>query len=114
VLRPGIDSFTLLEELFGGADEGTWERVSTDGGYVLHPGVDRLAALRKRSCGEDEGIHISLPPRRIYVDGFIMQGSEVLDHPCVSCLILLINTVGIIWVLWSVVLPWSPEKTDFG
>jgi len=32
----------------------------------------------------------------IFRDGFIRQASEVLVHPHVSCLILLVNTVGIL------------------
>jgi len=48
-----------------------------------------------------EYISLSLPG--ISVDGFIIQVPKVLVHPHMSCLILLINTVGILWVLWNVV-----------
>ncbi|GAB0207263.1 hypothetical protein GRJ2_003191900 [Grus japonensis] len=51
-----------------------------------------------------EYISPSLPG--IDVDGFIMQAPKVLVHPYVSCLILLINTAGILRVLWNLVLSW--------
>jgi len=59
-----------------------------------------------------EYIPLSLPG--IYVDGFVMQAPEVLVHPDVSCLILLINTVSILWVLWNVVLSWCKRKQILG
>lgn len=39
--------------------------------------------------------YISLSLVRIDVDGFIIQAPRILVHPYVSCLILLINTAGI-------------------
>jgi len=42
---------------------------------------------------------ISLSPPGISVDGFIRQAPEALVHPHVSCLILLVNTVGILRIL---------------
>jgi len=59
-----------------------------------------------------EYISLSLPG--IYVGGFIMQAPKVLVHPYVSCLILLINTVGILWVLWNLVSSWCEGKQILG
>jgi len=42
-------------------DEGTWEHASTNNGYVLCPDIDGLAVLRELPCGEDEGVHLTLP-----------------------------------------------------
>jgi len=59
-----------------------------------------------------EYISLSLP--RISVDGFIRQAPEVLVHPHLSCLILLVNTAGILWVLWNVVSSWCERKQILG
>jgi len=58
--------------------------------------------------------YISLSLSGIYVDGFIRQAPKVLVHPYVSCLILLINTVSILWVLWNVVSSWCKRKQILG
>ncbi|XP_054671609.1 uncharacterized protein LOC129202590 [Grus americana] len=52
------------------------------------------------------GEYISLSLPGFDVDGFIMQAPKVLVHPYVSSLILLINTAGILRVLWSLVSSW--------
>ena len=78
---------------------------------MLCPGTDGRAVLGELSCGEDEGI-ISLFLTGTDVDGFIMQVPKVLVHPHVSCLILLMNTVSILWGLWNLMLAWG--KTTFG
>ncbi|GAB0177976.1 hypothetical protein GRJ2_000262900 [Grus japonensis] len=54
--------------------------------------------------------YISLPLLRIDVDGFITQPPKVLVHPYVSCLILFINTLGILWVLWNLVSSWCRRR----
>ena len=59
-----------------------------------------------------EYISLSLPG--IYVGGFIMQAPKVLVHPYVSCLILLISTVGVLWVLWNLVSSWRKRKQILG
>ena len=51
---------------------------------------------RMREC-----ISLFLP--RIDVGGFIMQVPKVLVNPYMSCLILLINTVSLLWGLWNLV-----------
>ncbi|GAB0209721.1 hypothetical protein GRJ2_003437800 [Grus japonensis] len=48
------------------------------------------------------------------VDGFIMQAPKVLVHPYVSCLILLINTVDILWSLWNLILSWCKRRQLLG
>jgi len=47
--------------------------------------------------------HTSFSVPGIDVDGFVMQAPEVLGHPYMTCSILM-NTVSILWGLWSVVL----------
>ncbi|KAM9590504.1 uncharacterized protein ACIBXB_005765 [Morphnus guianensis] len=59
-----------------------------------------------------EYISLSLPG--IDVDCFIMQAPEVLVHPYVSCSILLINTGGILWVLWNLVSSWYKRRQVSG
>ena len=54
--------------------------------------------------------YTSLSVPRSDVDGFVMRGPEVLAHPYVSCSILLLNTVGILWVLWTLVSPWCKRR----
>ena len=58
--------------------------------------------------------YISLSLSRTDVDGFIMQAPDVLVHPYVSCLILLINTIGILWVLWNMVSCWCKRRQLLG
>ena len=48
------------------------------------------------------------------MDGFNRQAPEVLVHPHVSCLILLVNTVGMLGVLWNVVSSWCRRKQILG
>ena len=59
-----------------------------------------------------EYISFSLPG--IDVNGFIMQAPEVLVHPYVSCSILIINTGGILWVLWNLVSSWYKRRQVSG
>jgi len=59
-----------------------------------------------------EYISLSLPG--ISVGDFIRQAPKVLVHPHVSCLILLVNTIGILWVLWNVVSSWCKRKHILG
>jgi len=59
-----------------------------------------------------ECISLFLPG--ISVDSFIRQAPEVCVHPHVSCLMLLVNTVGILWVLWNVVSSWYKRKQILG
>ena len=51
---------------------------------------------------------------RIDVDGFIMQVPEVLGHFYMSCLMLLVNTISILWGLWKVVSPWCKGRQLLG
>lgn len=44
-------------------------------------------------------ISLSIPGNN--ADGFIMQASEILVHPYMGCLILLIDIVSILWGLWN-------------
>lgn len=44
-------------------------------------------------------ISLSIPGNN--ADGFIMQASDMLVHPYMNCLILLINTLSILWALWN-------------
>ena len=77
-----------------------------------------LALMALLCCGSylvekmREYISLSLPG--IDVDGFIMQAPEVLVHPYVSCLILLISTIGILWVLWNPVSSWCKRRQLLG
>ena len=77
-----------------------------------------LALVALLCCGSylvekmREYISLSLPG--IDVDGFIMQAPEVLVHPYVSCLILLINTIGILWVLWNMISSWCKRRQLLG
>jgi len=59
-----------------------------------------------------EYISFSLPG--MSVDVFFRQAPEVFVHPHVSCLILLVNTVGMLWVLWNVVSSWCKRKQILG
>lgn len=53
-------------------------------------------------------ISLSIPGNS--ADGFIMQASEILVHPYIGCLILLINTVSILWGLWNPVSSWFRRR----
>jgi len=58
--------------------------------------------------------YISLSLTGIYLDSFIMLAPKVLVSPYVSCLMLLINTLSILWVLWNVVSSWCKRKQILG
>ena len=67
-------------------------------------------ALMALLCCAEGAIFLS----RIDVGGFIVQAPEVLVHPYVSCLILLINTVVILWHLWILVSSWYKRRQLLG
>lgn len=77
-----------------------------------------LAVMALLCCGsylvEEMREHISLSLPGIDVNGFIMQAPEVLVHPYVSCSILIINTGGILWVLWNLVSSWYKRRQVLG
>lgn len=58
--------------------------------------------------------YISLFLLIIDVDGFITQVPEVLVHPYMSSLILLISTISILWGLWNLVSSWRKRRLILG
>ena len=77
-----------------------------------------LALMALLCCGsylvEEMREHISLSLPGIDVNSFIMQAPKVLVHPYVSCSILIINTGGILWVLWNLVSSWYKRRQVSG
>lgn len=58
--------------------------------------------------------YTSLFPSGTDVGCFVVQAPEVLVHPYVRCLILLINTVGLLWLLWHLVSCWQKKRQLLG